>query len=173
MSFPRSQIGGDAAAPARFSGSLPGSGSASVQSRSWSTKGGTGWQGSVAAGAGNPVQYSRDVDDAINAGNSPVSLTDGRGVSHRYDESPVGYVRAAGLNPVSQTDVAALNRWPELALYALAETVKANAFVKNSTSTVVGTRIHASLGSNAPAEAKASFSFVPLAAVQASLTRSW
>ncbi|MGF6723022.1 hypothetical protein P3T43_002374 [Paraburkholderia sp. GAS41] len=136
------------AAPSKFNGRLPGSGGGVKQSnRIGST--------------GAAVVYDKETQDAIFAGYMPAALMAGDGSSVRYDVDPVHYVQVAGIRPRSQTDVEALQKYPELALHLLNEAGRANSMAKATVGYVAGTAIHASLGSNAPADAKASATFVP------------
>ncbi|CAN7579287.1 hypothetical protein [Paraburkholderia hospita] len=139
-------------------GNLPTFGSGAVQSR---TQLGAGASRSWSNGGGAAVYYDKDAADAILAGSMPASLTAGDGTSVRYDQDPVRYVIVAGIRPRSDVDHEALQRYPELALHLLNEAVRANSMARASTGYVAGTAIHASLGSNAPADAKASATFVP------------
>ncbi|MBB5448282.1 MULTISPECIES: hypothetical protein [unclassified Paraburkholderia] len=132
-----------------FGSSLPSAGSGAVQSRSWSN------------GGGAAVYYDKTVADEIMAGYMPAALTAGDGTRVRYDQDPVRYVQVAGINPRSEQDHEALRRYPELALHLLNESVRANSMAKASTGYVAGTAIHASLGTNYPADAKASATYVP------------
>ena len=177
--FPRSQLGNTAPdAPAQgFAGRLPGAGSAVPQSRSWYVKPGqTGWQGATGQQAGiygdGGVYYDNETKAAILAGNTPASLMWGN-TRVNYQDDPVLYAHAAGLTPRTEQDVAALKKWPELALHGVSQIPAVNGMIRNSTSQVVGTAIHASGGSTRPADCKCSFTFTPLEGVQASLSRNW
>lgn len=140
----------------QFGSNLPTRGSGTAQeSRSWSvSKGGDGLAfGS--AGAGSPVQYDRTAQDAVLAGAMPYSLRAGNGEQVAYDMDPVRYAAVAGLR-ISPEHVENVRKYPELALQLLNESVRVRSQARASTGYMASTRVHASLGGNYPADAKAS-----------------
>ena len=130
-----------------FGARLPGSGSGIKQTNRLS--------------GGQSVYYDKTAQDAIMAGWMPAVLVRGDGSSVNYADDPVGYVTTAGIRPRSDVDVAALQKYPELALHLLNEATRANSHAKATLGFVAGTAIHASLGSNYPDDAKASAAFAP------------
>jgi hypothetical protein len=95
--------------------------------------------------------YTKDVLDSDLAGRMPAQV----GASN-YASDPVGYVRAAGFIPASQADADALMKYPELAVHVLAQSVAVRGRLAASTGRHAGGSVHASLGGNAPADAKCS-----------------
>ncbi|WP_250476740.1 hypothetical protein [Caballeronia sp. INML1] len=140
----------------QFGSGLPARGSGTAQaSRSWSvSKGGDGlqWAG---AGPGNSVQYDRTAADAALAGAMPYSLRAGNGDVVAVDVDPVRYAEIAGLR-ISPEHVENVRKYPELAAHLLAESVRVRSQARASTGYMASSRVHASLGGNYPADAKAS-----------------
>ncbi|MCE4542125.1 MULTISPECIES: hypothetical protein [unclassified Caballeronia] len=135
----------------QFGSGLPTRGSGTAQaSRSWSVaKGGAG------AGVQSPVQYDRNAEDAMLAGWMPLTLRAGNGDVVSVKDDPVRYAEVAGLR-ISPEHIENVRKYPELAAHLLNESIRVRSMAQASTGYMASTRVHASLGPNYPADAKAS-----------------